>query len=77
MKAMEISIVKVSEKDMDLREARRILRCVRLWMAGVAGLAAIVLLGCDGERMDLLLAYKAAGLLLAWACYRMARVCLR
>lgn len=77
MKAMERAIVNVSENDMDLREARRILRCVRLWMAGVAGLAAIVLLGCDGERMDLLLAYKAAGLLLAWACYRMARVCLR
>lgn len=35
-------------------QAMRIMRSPRAWIAGVLAISALVLLGCDGERMDLL-----------------------
>lgn len=51
-------------------QAMRILRSPRAWMAGVLAISALVLLGCDGERMDLFLLYKIAGAVIALAAYR-------
>lgn len=55
----------------DREQAMRIMRSPRAWMAGVLAISALVLLGCDGERMDLFLLYKIAGAVIALAAYRM------
>lgn len=52
-------------------QAMRIMRSPRAWMAGVLAISALVLLGRDGERMDLFLLYKIAGAVIALAAYRM------
>lgn len=52
-------------------QAMRILRSPRAWMAGVLAISSLVLLGCDGERMDLFILYKIAGAVIALAAYRM------
>lgn len=52
-------------------QAMRIMRSPRAWMAGVLAISALVLLGCDGERMDLLFfLYKIAGAVIALAAYQ-------